>query len=508
MKIGVLYNSVDGAGDEAKSVNEILQTVDRVRDSLCDRHEVIPVRVRQKLFGKLGRSSFDLIINLCEGYGGRAQGEFWIAGLLELIGIPYTGSGPLALGMSLNKMRTKQILVANRIPTPNYQVFFASSQKLNPELKFPLIVKPIREDASVGISKESIVENRMDLLKRIDHVISKYDQPALVEEYIDGRELNVSVIGNGSKLRPLPVSEIVFDTPRGEPRIVDYESKWMEDSDSYRATRGVCPADLPGEIEARVKKTAMDVFGIMGLSDYARVDIRLKEGTPYVLEANPNPGINTDSGFARSSRAAGMDYKAMVNCLLDTALERYSITNTPSSGERTIIDDGVLLGIAPRYEHLGTIHGWFNDPEVSRFMDSPKTIIDMDDLVEDMLVAESGDVDLFVREKVSGRPIGFGSLYSIDQESSTAEISCLVGGHGDRGRGYGKRVMSMLLGIAFERKMLHSVLATSTVDNTASLKAMKGCGFAEVGVLKDHHVVDGKRHDEIVLQAINPSSRI
>ncbi|MDG6226004.1 MAG: GNAT family N-acetyltransferase [Candidatus Thermoplasmatota archaeon] len=508
MKIGVLYNVVDDAGDEAVSVNEILQTVGHVRKSLLDRHDVVPVRVRQKLFGKLDRSSFDIIINLCEGYGERAQGEFWIAGLLELMGIPYTGSGPLALGMSLNKMRTKQVLVANRIPTPNYQVFFASSQKLNPELVFPLIVKPIREDASVGISKESIVTNRLDLLKRIDHVISNYDQPALVEEYIDGRELNVSVIGNGSELMPLPVSEIVFDIPRGEPKIVDYESKWLEDSASYRATRGVCPADLTGETEARVKKTAMEVFRIMGLNDYARVDIRLKDGTPYVLEANPNPGINADSGFARSSRAAGMDYKAMVNRILDTALKRYSITPITSSGERVIIDDGVLLGIAPRYEHLNTIRDWFNDVEVSRYMDSPKTIVNMDDLVEDMLVADRGDVDLFIKEKSSGRPIGFGSLYSIDQESSTAELSCLVGGNGDRGRGYGKRMVSMLLGIAFERKMLRSVTATAAVENTASIKAMKGCGFAEVGVLKDHHVVDGNRHDEIVFQAVNPSSRI
>jgi len=510
MRIGILYNTVEkverGFAADAISDNEIVHTVEHVVRALEDGNEVVPVRARPELLGKLRKGSFDILFNLCEGFMGKVQGEFWMAGYLELVGLPYTGSGPLSLGMCLNKMRTKQVLVANSIPTPRYQVFFATSQNLSPELKFPLFVKPIREDASVGISSESIVKNKLELFRRIDFVIANYDQPALVEEYIDGRELNVSVIGNGSRLEALPISEILFDLEDGAPRIVDYDSKWMEGTPSFEGTKGVCPADLPRDVEAKVKKTALEVFRIMGCSDYARVDLRLRDGVPYVLEVNPNPGINTDSGFARSAAAAGMDHGEMVRRLLSIALERHSIAPYRSEME-VIAEEGILIGIRPTYAHIDLMERWFNDPEVSRFMDSPKTVLGRDEMIEDMLLRNGTDVDMVILDRNAMTPMGWASLYSIRSDNRTGEVSNLIGNPAYRGRGLGKSIMRMLLGIAFDRKNLHSVHATVTERNTPSVRALRSCGFKEIGILREYHAIGEERHDEYVVQCLASDHR-
>jgi D-alanine-D-alanine ligase len=424
-----------------------------------------------------------------------------MAGLLELHGIPYTGSDPLSLGMCLNKMRTKQILVANGVTTPKYQVFFSASQNLSTDLRFPLFVKPVQEDASVGITNESVVNNKLELFKRVDHVVTHYDQPALVEEYIDGREINVAVMGNGPKAEGLPVSEILFDLKDG-PNIVNYDAKWVEDSPAYKGTVGVCPAELPSNVEVTVRKAALDAYRIMGCHDYARVDFRLRDGIPYVLEVNPNPGINRDSGFPRSCAKAGFEYEEMVERILRFALERRGLKVTPSAPEPPLVEEGPLVALRPRYEHMDALLSWFNDPEVAHFMDSPGARYTKDDLVEDFLVSVSDDFATVVAEKATGKPIGYGSIYSINMDNGSADMSFLIGERSARRKGWGKVLVRMLQRMAFGTMGLHSINLTVTRENQPSLRSLKACGFREVGILREYHRVDGKWHDEVVMQCL------
>jgi D-alanine-D-alanine ligase len=267
----------------------------------------------------------DLIFNLCESLKGQAIHEMHVAGIYELMNVPYTGTGTLALGTCLNKIRTKEILSFHRIPTARYKMF-QSAQEVNLDdlhLRFPLIVKPSREDASIGIENSSVVRDIKSLHQRIADVVNIYNQPALVEEYIEGRELNVAIIGNGQPIA-LPISEIDFSNlPSEYPKIVTYNAKWVEGTAEYTGTVGTCPAKLPESVEQRIREIALEAYQIMEIRDYARVDIRLNnQDEPFVLEVNPNPDISRDSGFARSARTANMSFEEMIARIVETALER------------------------------------------------------------------------------------------------------------------------------------------------------------------------------------------
>jgi D-alanine-D-alanine ligase len=267
----------------------------------------------------------DLIFNLVECVENDAIQEMNVAGVYDLLKIPYTGADGLALGTALNKPRVKELLGYHGILTPRFQVF-GLTDKLVPreDFRFPLIVKPAREDASVGISDASVVYAVNDLRKRIRFIHQEFDQPALVEEYIVGRELNVAVVGNKKPLI-LPISEIDFSgLTEGMEKIVSYEAKWMHGTVAYEGTKGVCPAVLEPAVEAQVREIALRCFRIIGCRDYARVDFRLTaDGTPYVLEVNPNPDISDEAGFARSARSHGFTFQEIVGKIVECALERY-----------------------------------------------------------------------------------------------------------------------------------------------------------------------------------------
>lgn len=278
----------------------------------------------RRLFDFIAEKQPDLIFNLCESVGNESIHEMHVAGLYELMGVPYTGAGALALGTCLNKVRTKEILASHGLPVAKFRVY----KNVNAvgddfELNFPVIVKPSREDASLGIDSDSIVDSIAALRKRIRYVYQTFDQPALVEEYIDGRELNVAILGNKRPI-VLPVSEIDFSgLPKDLPKIVTYRSKWIQGSDEYTGTEGVCPAPLPSDLERRIKELALTAYRIMGCRDYARVDLRLnRKNEPFILEVNPNPDISDDAGLARSARAYGMSFDQTIVKIVEYALER------------------------------------------------------------------------------------------------------------------------------------------------------------------------------------------
>jgi D-alanine-D-alanine ligase len=266
----------------------------------------------------------DLIFNLVECVENESFQEMNVAGLYELLKIPYTGANPLALGIALNKPRVKELLGYHGIKTPKFQVFRPPDKViLSPELQFPLIVKPSREDASVGIDDKSVTYTPGDVKKRVRYIQEEFNQPALVEEYIIGRELNVAILGSRKPV-VLPISEIDFSgLTASMHKIVSYAAKWIHGTIEYDGTKGVCPAPLPNKTEKVLKDIALRCFHIVGCRDYARVDFRLtKTGVPYVLEVNPNPDISDDAGFARSAREYGLTFPEVVGKIVESALER------------------------------------------------------------------------------------------------------------------------------------------------------------------------------------------
>jgi len=277
-----------------------------------------------RLIDYLREEKPDLVFNLVECVENESQQEMNVAGVYELLKIPYTGAGAFALGTALNKPRVKEILAYYGIKTPKFQVFRTPEKvALNDGLGFPLIVKPSQEDASVGISDASVVYSMNELRRQVRYVFQEFDQPALVEQYIEGRELNVAIVGNKKPIA-LPISEIDFSgLHEGMHKIVSYDAKWMHGTVAFDGTKGVCPADVTPAQEAKLKELALRCYEIIGCRDYARVDFRLtKENVLYVLEVNPNPDISDDAGFARSARTYGFTFPQIVGKIVESALER------------------------------------------------------------------------------------------------------------------------------------------------------------------------------------------
>jgi D-alanine-D-alanine ligase len=263
----------------------------------------------------------DCAFNLCESLVGDARLESAVPLVLELLGIPFTGSPPEVLGFALRKDRVKQRLEAAGIPTP---AGCTLSRPGDPcDLPFPLIVKPVREDGSAGISRTSVVHGEAELRREVRLILSSFKQPALVEQYVDGREFNVAMLGHPTP-RVLPLSEIDFTAlPAGAPRIVSYEAKWATGSVDDLGTVPVLHPALPNAVAARVRRVATDAFRAVGVRDYGRVDVRLAaNGTPHVVDVNPNCDLSPQAGMARAAAAVGIDYTALAGLLVRYALRR------------------------------------------------------------------------------------------------------------------------------------------------------------------------------------------
>jgi D-alanine-D-alanine ligase len=272
----------------------------------------------------------DAVFNLCESMGSDNSFEPLLPLLLERAGIAYTGSPPLTLGLALNKHKAKDVLRGSAVPTPP-AVTLVSPDVSRVELPFPLIVKPAREDASVGISSESVVHDRAALERQVTVVLARYRQPALVERYIEGREIYVSMLaGPDGEPETLPLSEIDFSAmPTDRPRIVSFEGKWIESSPEFHGTKPVPCGELPAGVGARIAEVAQAAFAAMELRDYGRLDLRLAaDGTPYVIDVNPNCDLSETAGFARAGRAAGLGYDDLIRRIAELALSRRSHADT------------------------------------------------------------------------------------------------------------------------------------------------------------------------------------
>ncbi|MEP0862675.1 MAG: ATP-grasp domain-containing protein [Ignavibacterium sp.] len=271
----------------------------------------------------------DVVFNFVEIYKDKPYLEMNVVSLYELLGVAYTGAPPMALANCQNKQLAKRILSSAGILTPRFTFFDKSQKSYKHNLNYPLIVKPAFEDASVGIENSAIVSDDKALKKRIEFVFEHFKQPALCEEFIDGRELNVAVLGDENPVA-LPISEIDFSQmPDHLYNIVSYQAKWDPFHEAYHKTIPICPAKLPKKIELKAKEVAVKTFKIMGVRDYARIDMRLsKDNKLYVLEVNPNPDLTEDAGFMRSAKAAGYSYVKTLKKIIELAYKRGKQTRT------------------------------------------------------------------------------------------------------------------------------------------------------------------------------------
>lgn len=316
----------DSTDDTDLSEREFLKQIEFIKKSLKKRYisvETLAVNSDIKsAMKKILSYSPDIIFNFVESVEGNANLESYVAGMFDLLGIPYTGNGPVSLGNCLIKSRTKQILQSHGIRTPKHTIIEVNNypDKNHFKLKFPVILKLAREDASIGISEHSVVNNLAELHERLKYLFSNFTQEVLAEEYIDGRELNVAILGD----RILPISEIRFDgLPDQFPKIVTYEAKWSPESVYFKNTVPVCPSVLNKALRQKVEKMAIEAFEALECRDYARVDIRLNhKNIPYVIEINPNPDISPDTGFVRSAGAAGINYEELLFNIAALALKR------------------------------------------------------------------------------------------------------------------------------------------------------------------------------------------
>lgn len=334
----VIYNAVPdrhSIAHDIKSEMGVLENVDAVSAALAEEFKVSPLAFTGDvvlLMEQLMEIQPDIAFNLFEGAYRVSKSEVFVPIALDLLEIAYTGAPAKTLELCLQKAKTKEVLLRRSVPTPRFALF-KPGDAIETELPFPLIVKPEREDASLGISNDSVVYSREALTRQVEWIWQTLRQPALVEEFIDGREFNVAILGDGdyehllghpNAPRALPISEISFETmPAGYPRIVTYKAKWEEESVEYKETKPLCPAPIDAKLEMELKQIAMRVFNATGCRDYARVDFRVSpSGKPFVVDVNPNPDISQDAGLARAARAAGLEYPALIRKIASFALSR------------------------------------------------------------------------------------------------------------------------------------------------------------------------------------------
>jgi D-alanine-D-alanine ligase len=327
MRIALVYNEPQrsdyGAVNEYKAVLGVLEAVDAVHQALLELDfdvTLVPlVPPLERAEKELRDLDTDLVFNLFEGFCDYPETEPVVPEILSELGIHFTGCPGPALRLALDKAKTKLILTAAGIKTPDFQL-------LNPEilskfqLDYPCIVKPRCDDASNGLSAESVVHDFSALERQVSVISHSHGGNALVSKFLPGREFNATVMGN-SEFTVLPVSEIVYSLPPGMPEILTFEAKWEDDSPYFEGTKPVCPAEIEAEEQQHIAETITTVYRLLGCQGYARVDMRLDDEEQLnVIEVNPNPDISPGTGAARQAEAAGMTYTQFIERIVQLAL--------------------------------------------------------------------------------------------------------------------------------------------------------------------------------------------
>ncbi len=323
VKITVL-TYLDSDNENSKEYDPVVSQVARTLRRLGHRVSVLGVHGDVKrLIAGLSRRKPDLVFNLMEMFGDNVFGDIPVTGLLDLLGVRYTGSGPGELYLSQDKGLTKKLLAFEEILYPRYAIFSRQAAfETGGNLRMPLFVKPLRSDASLGIGGKSLVHDAAALMERVAAIQKELDDAALAEEYIEGREFYVGVLGNAQP-KALPPVEVDFTGfPEGVPKVMDSKAKWDEGSKEYKGTKSVM-ATLPDELRARLQKVAVDAYRALRVRDYGRVDLRLTDtGDIYVIEVNASCYLEKSSEFAMAAAAAGLDYPRLIEEVVNLAIDR------------------------------------------------------------------------------------------------------------------------------------------------------------------------------------------
>ena len=283
----------------------------------------------EPLVTSLQKDRPDLVFNMAEAFAGKSALESNVAALLNLLGLRYTGSSPAGLIVAGDKTLTKKVLSFHGLRTAKFATVYRGAVDWVGDISFPLIVKPPQEDASLGITGKSVVRNIQELLGKIAEMQTEFGQPALVEEFIDGREFYVGVLGNVNA-KALPVIELDFSGfPADRPKIASWEAKWGDDGDEkgaeFAGTKSVFPTDIPEDLIAKMQSVAVDAFHALRLRDYARIDLRVTPaGEVYIIEVNPNCYLERTAEFSMAAEKAGLDHPALLRQILELAIGRYS----------------------------------------------------------------------------------------------------------------------------------------------------------------------------------------
>jgi D-alanine-D-alanine ligase len=341
MKVAILYNvwegyeEYPGANAEAaeaaakprkKARKKKKTDIEAIADALAELgHEPVrfPIDGRPQTLAKLARTSFDLCFNLVESYAGNDTMEMHFAAYLDLIGKRYTGAGPQGSFLAMDKSIAKKIVRYHELYTPYSAVVQNGRVEHAQDIQFPVIVKPASEDASKGIDASSVVNSVKDLLERIAYVHDEFDSPALLEEYIEGREIYAAVLGN-DKPEALPLIELdLSKLPKGMPHIAGYEVKFDVTTEAYKVTKSAPARDLSEELVETIQQTAVTAYRALKLRDYGRIDLRIAEsGRVYVIEANPNPWLDPTAEFAMAAKESGRTYTQAIGEIVECAMRR------------------------------------------------------------------------------------------------------------------------------------------------------------------------------------------
>jgi len=335
LKIVVLYDRVlvdESEESAASDKSPVVRTLDKkeVEEEVAEvvtklGHEPVMYELdgTQKSLLGLAKLECDLVFNLAESFADDDTADFKIAAYLELLGKKYTGTGTHGLMLAQDKAVAKKIFAFHGIHTPTFAKSFRGRLDFSHDLQFPVIVKPAREDGSIGIEFSAVVNSIRELMERIDWLHSNFDSPVLIEEYIEGREMYVGIIGN-DKAEALPIVELdLSKLPEGTPRIAAAEVKWGKGTKAYKDTKSAIATDLSDEIVQTLQQTAVAAYQALELRDYGRVDMRLQpDGRVHVIEVNPNPWLSSRAEFAMAARKSGRTYPQLIEEIIELATTR------------------------------------------------------------------------------------------------------------------------------------------------------------------------------------------
>jgi D-alanine--D-alanine ligase len=328
LHVGILCNIYEAEEGEEKAVHSDLTSVglniQKAVESKGHRVTFFDMNETPLPFEKIANANVDLIFNVCERINNSSLLEPHAAAILDCLGIPYTGSNPLTLALCIDKIKVKKILEQHGLPTPKFDYVFQKDEPIREDLRYPLMVKLANTDNSIGISNLSVVTSLKDLKNQVNHLLEKYNRPVLIEEFIEGDEVDVTVVGNEERVKVLPLSRSIFDDlPKGTWGIYPFQAKWESES-VYEKIRVERPAKYSQKLSALISEICLDAYRIFDCHDYARIEVRVDRfGNPYILEINPNPSINDGDCVPACAEVIGQNYNDFIEEIMKECILRY-----------------------------------------------------------------------------------------------------------------------------------------------------------------------------------------